>query len=681
LNDATTLLVALALVADISVVTDARSVVASIRDVKGRCVAEVVGASIVIVTEVGRDRIILASSSSVTRIISTSVVIIANNSSYRALGEGYISRVLADIRGAVVTVIALGVVIASRNRRAQVGEVNNTGEWVALVVSTWGVGGNRHRGDDATLYGITSRSRAKIRGSARRNWVVLAHSGGRNLGVGNNTSIISASVVVIAVHINGTLRNWAFGLINGDTINWIARGNGATISYNRERDWGLLAAQNLITSSGVANINGIARDCCVRAEVEEWVGGVGHITNVIGAHVHVITGGVVKAVWNRANGVESGSDVSCGGIARVGKADSLRRNWHGGDNAARYNVAPVGVTLVCHGAVNGGVVAHGGRRNLWVQSYANVSAASIVVIAVSVDGAFRDRAFGLIENNSLNTIASNGGTTIGDNRKRNDGLDASHDFITSSGVAGIRSRASDGSVCAVGTVRISWVFELTRVHGAGVVVIANGGSSGDGANRGAKIRGGSGTRGGVARISCTGGVRRKRVSFGNAITSTALSSSVTSVGLALVVDSRNAGVRGLWYNVATSSNECGRVAEVLWEITTINRRTLVARAETTASGARGSTSTTRGLARGGNETSRKGGQVVPVGSSEHVFRLVVGNDEQLSGRIDLSDSDSEDDETRNSSVGVVNSPLEIGGQGSITSRFSIFGTRHTTDGD
>jgi hypothetical protein len=57
-------------------------------------------------------------------------------------------------------------------------------------------------------------------------------------------------------------------------------------------------------------------------------------------------------------------------------------------------------------------------------------------------------------------------------------------------VAGIRGRARDGCVGTIGGVRIRCIFELTKIHGASVVVITSGVLSSNGANRRAKIGGG-----------------------------------------------------------------------------------------------------------------------------------------------------------------------------------------------
>jgi len=105
------------------------------------------------------------------------------------------------------------------------------------------------------------------------------------------------------------------------------------------------------------------------------------------------------------------------------------------------------------------------------------------------------------------------------------------------------------------------------------------------ANRRAKIRYGSGTTCWVTRVTCAGCVGRKRVNSCCTTSSTTHGSSITSVRVTRVVGSWDASGRGLGNNVATSSNEVGLIAEVLGNITTINRRALVARTETTTSGA------------------------------------------------------------------------------------------------
>jgi len=92
----------------------------------------------------------LASACGVARVISTSVLVITSDGSVGALGVVNITRVLANIGGASVAVIALAVVHASRDRWAQVGEVDETSGRNTLVVGTLGVRRNRNSGEDAS---------------------------------------------------------------------------------------------------------------------------------------------------------------------------------------------------------------------------------------------------------------------------------------------------------------------------------------------------------------------------------------------------------------------------------------------------------------------------------------------------------------------------------------------------
>jgi hypothetical protein len=61
--------------------------------------------------------------------------------------------------------------------------------------------------------------------------------------------------------------------------------------------------------------------------------------------------------------------------------------------------------------------------------------------------------------------------------------------------------------------------------------------------------------------------------------------------------------------------------------------------------------------------------------------LVVGNDEQLSGRIHCSNTDGKDGKSRNTVDGIVDSPLKITIQSAGTSRFAIFGTGNSRNGN
>lgn len=202
---------------------------------------------------------------------------------------------------------------------------------------------------------------------------------------------------------------------------------------------------------------------------------------------------------------------------------------------------------------------------------------------------------------------------------------------------------------------------------------------GDIANGRAKIGSDSGAIAGGASVTRASGVCRERIRSGSTTSSTTHCGSVTSVTHAQVVGSRNARGRGLGNGVAAGSNEGGLITEVGRSIATINRRTLVARAQSTAASASGGTSTTGGLARGCNETSYQRGQVVPVGSTKHVLGLVVGNDEQLSSRIDGSYTNSEDGKSRYSGNSVINGPLEIIVQSGYASGFTVFATSDSTN--
>jgi hypothetical protein len=93
----------------------------------------------------------LASACGVARVISASVVVIASDAGVGALGVVNITRVLTNVGGAGVLVIALAVVHAGRDRRAQVGKVDNTSGRNALVVGTLGVRRDRNRCEDASL--------------------------------------------------------------------------------------------------------------------------------------------------------------------------------------------------------------------------------------------------------------------------------------------------------------------------------------------------------------------------------------------------------------------------------------------------------------------------------------------------------------------------------------------------
>jgi hypothetical protein len=203
------------------------------------------------------------------------------------------------------------------------------------------------------------------------------------------------------------LRNGASGLVDNDSVNWVAVNNGTSISNVRKRDDGLLTSVLWVASSGVANINRVARNVRVGTEVLQWVRCVRHVANVVGASVVVVTVGVHDALWDRASSELYCRDISVGWVTGVGKARCVGRNWDRGDNATSGGGTRVSVALVGLSARDGGMVAHGGRRNLRVQGDTLVSGASVVVIAVSVNRALRNGASGLVENNSFNWVARN----------------------------------------------------------------------------------------------------------------------------------------------------------------------------------------------------------------------------------------------------------------------------------
>jgi len=254
------LLVALALVADVGFVTHARGVVAGHGNVHSRFVTEVVGAGVVIVTEVGSNRREHASGRGVARVVGARVSIVASNGGVDALGFVNIARECAGVVRARVLVVALAVVHASRNRRTQVGEVDHTGGRNALVVGALGVGGNRDGGEDAALHRIARWLRAKVRSSARWDGGVDAHGGRGDHGVSHVARVDGARVLVVAVHVGVALRNGASRLVHDNSLHRVARHGGTTVGDNRERNGSLLTTHDRIASRGVTHVLGGARD-------------------------------------------------------------------------------------------------------------------------------------------------------------------------------------------------------------------------------------------------------------------------------------------------------------------------------------------------------------------------------------------------------------------------------------
>jgi hypothetical protein len=325
---------------------------------------------------------------------------------------------LTDILCAGIIVIALAVVDASGNRRAQVGEVDQTSGRNTLVVGTLGVGGNRDGGEDATLNWIARRYWAMIRSSARSNWGVDTHGGRGNHWVSNIAHVIGASVVIIAVRVGGTLRDWASRLVHNNTLNRIARNGGATIGDIGKRDGCLLTTLDWIASSSVTHILGVARNDWVRAEVLEGVTGIGHVAQVLGANVTIRAVSVVNTSRDRARGELECWDVSGGCIARIGEARCVCRNRNRCDNATSRGITSVDVAHIGLSARDSCVVANCGRRNHWVQGDANIGSASIVVIAVCIGSTLRNGASGFVEHYSLHRVARYNRATIGYRRKR-----------------------------------------------------------------------------------------------------------------------------------------------------------------------------------------------------------------------------------------------------------------------
>jgi len=329
------LLVALGLVANVCSVTDDWSVSASQREVSGSGHASVVGASVVIVTEVGSDRSVDTSCSDVASVVRANVLVITSDGGVGAFCVGDISRGNTDVCCAGALVIALAVVVASRLGRAQVGEVNDTSGRNTLVVGTLGVGRNRNRGENAALNWIARRNGTLVRSSARRDRGVLAHEGRRDGGHSENTLVIGTSVVVVTVHVNGTLRDRTSGLVNNDSLHRIARNRGASVGNNGKRNRGLLASQDFITGGSVANILWVARDDGISTEVLQWVAGVGCVANIIGADVAIGTVGWGRkgAGWLGARSELSCRDVTSGCVTSVIQADGRGRDRNWSDNA------------------------------------------------------------------------------------------------------------------------------------------------------------------------------------------------------------------------------------------------------------------------------------------------------------------------------------------------------------
>jgi len=136
----------------------------------GSSVAGIVGASVVVVTEVARER---SEGTSVGRVASISgagvAVITRWVLSVLARGVRDVSGVGASISGAGVAVIALGVVEARRDGRAQVGESDISGGSVTNVLCASCVWVDRVGSNGTCRSWVTCVGIAHVRSSAVRS--------------------------------------------------------------------------------------------------------------------------------------------------------------------------------------------------------------------------------------------------------------------------------------------------------------------------------------------------------------------------------------------------------------------------------------------------------------------------------------------------------------------------------
>jgi len=296
---------------DVCLVTHNRGVNTGNSDIHSRCVANVVRARVVVIAVVFRNRSEYTACCGVARVVRARVVIVAGKCRVLAFRVRNISRILTDVCCALVVVVTVRVAVAGRNRRAQVGEVNNTCCGYTLVVRAHRVGGYRNSGENTTHHRVARGGRTEIRGGTRRDSVMFTHSGGGDSRIRDNTGVCCARVVVITVLVSSTLRDRTSGLININTSDRVTRDNRTTVRNNRERYSGLNTTHDSITQSGVTDINRVTRDDRVRTEVLEGVCCVGHVAHVCCAHSAVITSSVIQALWNRTNSKLCYCDIPC----------------------------------------------------------------------------------------------------------------------------------------------------------------------------------------------------------------------------------------------------------------------------------------------------------------------------------------------------------------------------------
>jgi len=127
-DEATTVRITNRFVAYVGSVTRTGGVDAGISQIEGSGVATVDSAQVIVIAEIFINRREDTSNFRITRVISTGIRIIARRiRGINTLGKSDVTRVLTYIIGASVGVVTVAIGEAIRDRRAQIGEVDDTG--------------------------------------------------------------------------------------------------------------------------------------------------------------------------------------------------------------------------------------------------------------------------------------------------------------------------------------------------------------------------------------------------------------------------------------------------------------------------------------------------------------------------------------------------------------------------
>jgi hypothetical protein len=359
-DKASSLSIAVSLVADIDLRADDGGVDAGVGTGEGRVAAQVGGASVVVLAEVGGEVRVDAADGGVAGVGGTGLTIVTVGfglgDPLTEVVEGVRVNFLTSVDGTEVAVIAIGVDQANRLRRAQVGEDDLAGGGITDVAGALVAGR-----DGLVLNGATGQGIAIVN---------LAHVGTSAVGPGGVSAIGEIDISGVNANVDGTsVEVVADGVGGGGALGEPgaevgvvdeAGGGVASVAgaHGGRRDGleGHAASGDRVAGVGVAEIGSGAVDGIDLTVVVVRIDR-GDDTGVFGASVVVVAISVYQALRRAQVGVD---DFSVGGVTLVIGAHGVGLDGVGGgstSSGARVGgtVASVGVALV------GGIVARTGR--------------------------------------------------------------------------------------------------------------------------------------------------------------------------------------------------------------------------------------------------------------------------------------------------------------------------------